>query len=88
MYTELNSRKAEYCSALGQFYALAWLHRGACENSWRAARDLDDLTIPPYVDRRSGAKMLSKDEARRIAANKLKYRRKLPKLFAQLVCSL
>jgi hypothetical protein len=26
--------------------ASAWLHRGACEEAWRAARDADDLTIP------------------------------------------
>jgi putative DNA primase/helicase len=33
---------------------LAWLHRGACEAAWRAARD-DDLTIPSYLDRRPRA---------------------------------
>jgi len=33
--------------------ASAWLHRGACEDGWRAACDLDDLTIPSYLDRRS-----------------------------------
>jgi len=32
--------------------ASAWLHRGACEDAWRAARDADDLTIPSYLDRR------------------------------------
>jgi hypothetical protein len=35
--------------------ASAWLHRGTCEDAWRAARDLDDLTIPSYLDRRGGA---------------------------------
>jgi Protein of unknown function (DUF3631) len=34
----------------------AWLHRGACEAAWRAARDGDDLTIPSYLDRRPGAR--------------------------------
>ena len=33
--------------------ASAWLHRGACEGTWRAACDADDLTIPSYLDRRS-----------------------------------
>ena len=33
--------------------ASAWLHRGACEDAWRAACDVDDLTIPSYLDRRS-----------------------------------
>jgi hypothetical protein len=32
--------------------ASAWLHRGACEDAWRAACDADDLTIPPCLDRR------------------------------------
>jgi hypothetical protein len=32
--------------------ASAWLHRGACEDAWRAALDNDDLTIPSYLDRR------------------------------------
>ena len=30
--------------------ASAWLHRGACEDAWRAALDLED--IPPFLDRR------------------------------------
>jgi hypothetical protein len=32
--------------------ASAWLHRGACEDAWRAACDVDDLSIPSYLDRR------------------------------------
>jgi hypothetical protein len=36
--------------------ATAWLHRGACEDAWMAARDLDDLTIPSYLDRRTPAR--------------------------------
>jgi hypothetical protein len=32
-----------------------WLHRGTCEDAWRAACDGDGLTIPPYLDRRPGA---------------------------------
>jgi hypothetical protein len=35
--------------------ASAWLHRGACEDAWRAACDNDDLTIPSYLDRRPRA---------------------------------
>jgi hypothetical protein len=35
--------------------ASAWLHRGACEDAWRAACDVGDLTIPSYLDRRGGA---------------------------------
>ena len=34
--------------------ASAWLHRGPCEDAWRAACDADDLTIPSYLDRRPG----------------------------------
>jgi len=33
--------------------ASAWLHRGACEDAWRAA--CDDLSIPSYLDRRQAA---------------------------------
>jgi hypothetical protein len=53
---------AQKCSQCGKdgaeleaYYgeASAWLHRGACEDAWRAARDLDDMTIPPYLDRRA-----------------------------------
>jgi putative DNA primase/helicase len=32
--------------------ASARLHRGPCEDAWRAACDVDDLTIPPELDRR------------------------------------
>jgi hypothetical protein len=32
----------------------AWLHRGACEDAWRASHD--DLEIPPYLDRRAEAR--------------------------------
>jgi hypothetical protein len=52
---------AEYGKALKQISknqlakrASAWLHRGACEDAWRAACDVDDLTIP-YLDRRPEA---------------------------------
>jgi putative DNA primase/helicase len=53
---------AQKCSQCGKdgaeleaYYgeASAWLHRGACEGAWKAACDLDDLTIPPFLDRRS-----------------------------------
>jgi len=36
--------------------ASAWLHRGACQEAWKATCDVDDLTIPPYLDRRPGAR--------------------------------
>jgi hypothetical protein len=36
--------------------ASAWLHRGACEDAWRAACDDADLTIPSYLDRRPGVR--------------------------------
>jgi putative DNA primase/helicase len=35
--------------------ASAWLHRGACADAWKASCDVDDLTIPSYLDRRPGA---------------------------------
>jgi hypothetical protein len=43
--------------------ASAWLHRGACEDAWRAACDVDDLTIPAYVDRRPGARPAATESA-------------------------
>jgi hypothetical protein len=54
-----STQKCAQCGRVGAemeaYYgqASAWLHRGACEDAWRAARDLDDLTIPPYLDRRA-----------------------------------
>src|SRR5262249_12998749 len=56
-------RGAQKCAQCGKdgaeleaYYgsASASLHRGACEDAWRAACDLDDLTIPPCLDRRPG----------------------------------
>ena len=34
------------------FETSAWLHRGACEDAWRPSCDVDDLTMPCYLDRR------------------------------------
>jgi hypothetical protein len=52
------SRKCSQCGKEGAELEVAygeafgWLHRGACEAAWMAARDLED--IPPYLDRRAG----------------------------------
>jgi hypothetical protein len=40
----------------GAFLPWAWLHRGLYEAAWVADCDADDLTIPSYLDRRSGAR--------------------------------
>jgi hypothetical protein len=56
------TRKCAQCgkdgAELEAYYgdASAWLHRGACEDAWRVACDVDDLTIPSYLDRRPGVR--------------------------------
>jgi hypothetical protein len=40
--------------------ASAYLHRGACQAEWRAARDLED--IPPFLDRRAEHDFCSEDD--------------------------
>ena len=56
-----STQKCAQCGRVGAemeaYYgqASAWLHRGACEDAWRAACDVGDLTIPSYLDRRGGA---------------------------------